>query len=44
MSQLIVIARVGNRPGQPTAWPVLAWPDLTCLVDRPRLRLFRKLV
>ncbi|AET02400.1 hypothetical protein MTR_8g040100 [Medicago truncatula] len=26
----------------PTAWPVLAWPGLDCLVDRPRLRLFRK--
>ena len=31
--------RVGNRPGRPTG----AY-DLACLIDRPRLRLFRKLV
>ena len=28
----------------PTTWPVLVWPGLICLVDRPRLRLFRKCV
>jgi len=37
-----IMIRVGSRLGRLTGVYSLVWPDLTCLVDRPRLRLFRK--